>query len=196
MILRLYKPCNANSSFRGFAFPNAFGNRLRMLRFLTVLSLVLVAYACAPAQRTSPVLDPSAEDRIIAGRAITALRQLDDDVFVYRSLGEFEAGRALARVSLGTFHEHLSEATSEIEAVLPRLNNPGLKAELRNALASYRDGAYCWEKVHRARVIKFRADETVTTPSNSFFSANLPYTVAIHWRQAGKHLQRAIRQLG
>jgi sugar lactone lactonase YvrE len=126
------------------------------------------------------------------------LSQLDNDVIVYRSLGDFEEGRKLASVSLGTFQAHLREATGEVASILPRLNDSRLKTEISNALACYRDGAYWWEKIYQPRVIhvsEFRSNDKDVTPSASFFHANLPYTVAIHWRQANKHLQRAIRRV-
>jgi hypothetical protein len=170
-----------------------------MHRLLTLLVLILAAYTSAQAQPRPLAASETSNDRIVAARAITALSQLDHDVIVYRSLGEFEEGRKLASVSLTTFQTHLREATAEVESVLPRLNDARLKTAISNALASYRDGAYWWEKIYQPRVIhvsEFRSNETDVTPSASFFHANLPYTVAIHWRQANKHLQRAVRQIG
>jgi len=170
-----------------------------MLRPLTLLALFLVTFTCAQAQRTQPLVTTNDNDRVVAARAIAALSQLDNDVIVYRSLGEFEDGRKLASVSLGTFRAHLRTATDEVESVLPRLNDARLKTAISNALASYRDGAYWWERIYQPRVIhvsEFRSNDNDVTPSASFFRANLPYTVAIHWRQANKHLQRAVRHAG
>lgn len=167
-----------------------------MFRPLALLCVVLIACTCAQTQLSRPLTSAPDNDRAIAARAIAALSQLDRDVIVYRSLGEFEEGRKLARVSLGTFQTHLREATEEVESVLPRLSHARLKTAISNALASYRDGAYWWEKFHQPRVIhvsEFRSNDNDVTPSASFFQANLPYTVAIHWRQANKHLQRAVR---
>ena len=169
-----------------------------MFRPLALLSVVLVACTCAHAQLSRPLTSPD-NDRAIATRAITALSRLDNDVIVYRTLGEFEESRKLASVSLATFQMHLREANNEVESVLPRLNDARLKTAISNALASYRDGAYWWEKIYQPRVIhvsEFRSNETDVTPSASFLNANLPYTVAIHWRQAHKHLQRAVRHFG
>lgn len=199
MILRLYKPCNANKLGDAIRATDAFSCRKLMPRPLTFLFCILAVCACAQAQATKPLAGANDNDRVIAARAIAALTQLDKDVIVYRSLGEFEEGRKLASVSLGTFQTHLRTATDEVESVLPHLNDARLKTAISNALASYRDGAYWWEKIDQPRVIhvsEFRANESDVTQTASFFSANLPYTVAIHWRQANKHLQRAIRQLG
>lgn len=199
MILRLYKPCNAKELSDAIRATDAFSYGKLMPRPLTFLFLILAACTCVQAQRTHPLVTDAGNDRVIATRAITALSQLDNDVIVYRSLGEFEVGRKLASVSLATFQTHLREATDEVESILPRLNDPRLKTSISNALASYRDGAYWWEKIYQPRVIhvsEFRSNETDVTPSASFFHANLPYTVAIHWRQANKHLQRAVRHVG
>jgi hypothetical protein len=194
MILRLYKPCNAKELSDAIRATDTFSYRRLMPRKLTFLFIILAACTCAQAQRTKPIGSVNDNDRVAATRAIAALSQLDNDVFVYRSLGEFEAGRKLASVSLATFQAHLSEATEEIESILPRLTDARLKTSISNALASYRDGAYWWEKIYQPRVIhvsEFRSTDNDVTPSASFFHANLPYTVAIHWRQANKHLQRA-----
>ena len=215
MILRLYKPCNAKvaqvvnlrdlvAQVGNLRFSNLDRSQVnnlryeRMFRPLALLSVVLVACTCAQAQRTKPLVSANDNDRVAATRAIAALSQLDNDVIVYRSLGEFEAGRKLASVSLATFQAHLREATDEVESILPRLTDARLKTSISNALASYRDGAYWWEKIYQPRVIhvsEFRSNDNDVTPSASFFHANLPYTVAIHWRQANKHLQRA-RHIG
>lgn len=199
MILRLYKPCNAKELSDAIRATDAFSHCELMHRLLTLLALCLVTFTCAQAQRTKPLGSANDNDRVAATRAIAALSQLDNDVIVYRSLGEFEAGRKLASVSLATFQAHLHEATEEIESILPRLTNARLKTSISNALASYRDGAYWWEKIYQPRVIhvsEFRSNDNDVTPSASFFHANLPYTVAIHWRQANKHLQRAVQHLG
>ena len=194
MILRLYKPCNAKELSDAIRATDAFSYRRLMPRKLTFLFIIVAACACAQAQRAKPLVSANDNDRVAATRAIAALSQLDNDVIVYRSLGEFEAGRKLASVSLATFQAHLREATEEVESILPRLTDARLKTSISNALASYRDGAYWWEKIYQPRVIhvsEFRSNENDVTPSASFFHANLPYTVAIHWRQANKHLQRA-----
>lgn len=199
MILRLYKPCNEKELGNAIRATEAFSSRKLMLRQLTLLALFLVSFTCAQAQRTQPLVTINDNDNVIADRAIAALSQLDRDVVVYRSLGEFEDGRKLARVSLATFQAHLRTATNEVEFVLPRLNDARLKTAIGNALASYRDGAYWWEKIYQPRVIhvsEFRSNDNDVTPSAAFFHANLPFTVAIHWRQANKHLQRAVRHAG
>jgi len=127
-------------------------------------------------------------------RAIEALRRLDRDVIIYRSLGDFEAGEKLAHVSCEDFAKDLQAVISEVEPTLSRMPQSRLKSEIRNALDSYRDGAFWWQKIHRSRVVHISAltaFENTRTTSDTAFQASVPYTVAIHWRQAGQYLRRA-----
>ena len=136
----------------------------------------------------------SADDRVFTRRAIAALRRLEDDVITYRSLGDFEVGGKLARVPLDTFQSHLQEATAEVESMLGCITNDRLKMELSNALASYRDGAFWWERIYQPRVVHVSAlnsNQTNRAPADAALLATVPYTVAIHWRQAAKYLKRA-----
>ena len=132
--------------------------------------------------------------QILAARAITGLRRLDRDVLVYRSLGDFEESGQLARVSFEAFRNDLQEVTAEVEPLLSRLPPSRLKTEIRNALDSYRDGAFWWQKIDQPRVVHVSAlafSEPTRTPSDTALLANAPYTVAIHWRQAARYLKRA-----
>ena len=171
------------------------------------LALLIVCFSCALAHGQSfarrdrvadQVNEDATADQVVASQAILLLKRLDDDVIVYRSLGEFEEGRQLARVPFAAFKDNLTEVGAEVEELASRLPQGRLKSEIRNALASYRDGAYWWEKADQPRVIhvsELRSTDRKVTPSDSFFRATLPYTVAIYWRQANKHLQRALHHL-
>ena len=134
------------------------------------------------------------KDQILTTRAITALKRLDRDVLVYHSLGDFEESGKLARVSCETFRNDLGEVTAEVEPLLSRLPQSRLKTEIRNALDSYRDGAFWWQKIDERRVVHVSAlafSESTRTSSDTALLANVPYNVAIHWRQAEKYLKRA-----
>ena len=134
------------------------------------------------------------KDQILAARAISALKRLDRDVLVYHSLGDFEESGKLARVSCETFRNDLGEVTAEVEPMLSGLPQTRLKIEIRNALDSYRDGAFWWQKIDQPRVVHVSAlafSETTRTSADTALLANVPYTVAIHWRQAEKYLKRA-----
>lgn len=133
-------------------------------------------------------------ERFVAATAIRALKRLDNDVLVYRSLGDFEDEGKLARVPFEAFKNDLREVTAEVESQLSRLPQSRLKGELSNALDSYRDGAFWWEKIYQPRVVHVSAlnyNQTNRPPSETAFLATVPYTVAIHWRQAAKYLKRA-----
>ncbi len=139
-------------------------------------------------------LTTTGKDQNVAARAIAALKRLDRDVFVYRSLGDFQESGKLARVSFETFRNDLQEVTAEVEPLLSRLPQSRLKNEIRNALDSYRDGAFWWQKIDQPRVVNVSAlafSEPTRTPADTALLANAPYTVAIHWRQAQKYLKRA-----
>jgi len=138
------------------------------------------------------------DDRVLAARSIAALKRLDKDVLVYHSLSDFEESGKLARVSFETFRNDLGEVTAEVEPLLSRLPPGKLKTEITNALDSYRDGAFWWQKIDQPRVVHVSAlafaDHT-RTPSDAAFLSTVPYTVAIHWRQARKYLKRAEERL-
>ena len=172
---------------------------------LTPLVLLLAATFSARGQTVARVNLSQAEsriddvstkdkDQILAARAISALKRLDKDVLVYRSLGDFEESGKLARVSCETFRNDLAEVTAQVEPLLSRLPQTRLKTEIRNALDSYHDGAFWWQKIDQPRVVHVSAlafSEPTRTSSDTALLASVPYTVAIHWRQAEKYLKRA-----
>ena len=169
------------------------------LALLTLLFLCALAHGQSLARVSNSGADSAIEgtaDQVLATRAMLLLQRLDDDVIVYRSLGEFQESGKLARVSLDDFKSHLREASAEVESISSSLTDSRLKIELRNALASYRDGAFWWQEVYRPRVIDVSSLslDMSRTSSDAFLLANAPYTVAIHWRLAHKYFQRAVRQ--
>jgi hypothetical protein len=134
------------------------------------------------------------DEMTLAARSMMALQRLEKDVLVYRSLGAFEANGKLARVSYQVFRNDLNEVSAEVEPILSRLPQSRLKTELSNALASYRDGEFWWQKIDRPRVVHVSAltsSANSRTPSDTAFADTVPYTVAIHWRQASRYLRRA-----
>jgi hypothetical protein len=133
------------------------------------------------------------DERVLAVHAITALQRLDSEVIVYRSLGDFEAEGKLARVSFAQFANDLQAVTNQLEPMLSRMPQSKLKTEITNALDSYRDGACWWQKIDQPRVVHVSAltSTETRTSSDSAFLVTVPYTVAIHWRQANRYLKRA-----
>ena len=135
-------------------------------------------------------------DIVLANRAIAALKQLQAEVIVYRSLQDFEADSRLGHVSFETFKADLHSVSTELEPILAQLPDRKLRAHLTNALYSFRDGAFWWAKVAQPRVVTTRMVGLTlrsVTPAETFFIATVPYTVAIHWRQASKLLLKAER---
>ena len=169
-------------------------NRLTLAA--TILASILIpasarAQAAARLHHATRVVASSDE---LNTRAIAALKRLENQVIVYRSLGALEADGRLARVPLRTFEQELSEVTIELEPIVERMPESKLRNEITNALASYRDGAFWWRKIDRPRVVHVSAlsfDEPNRTPSDEAFISSIPYTVAIHWRQAARYLDRA-----
>src|SRR5574341_1151877 len=173
--------------------------------FKRILLALLVALFMAQASAYGQFKGPSpltqrrnepepGNDRVLAARAMAELKRLDAEVLVYRSLGDFESDGRLARVPFEVFKRDLQEVTAEVEPMLSRLPQDRLKIEISNALDSYRDGQFWWQKIHEPRVVNASAMtfvETNRSPSDAFLLSTVPYTVAIHWRQAAKHLKRA-----
>lgn len=127
-------------------------------------------------------------------KAIAALKRLDKDVIVYRSLADFQESGKLARVSLQTFQQELDEVTREVEPVIMRMPASKLKMKFRNALDAFRDGAYWWRLVDQPRVVNVSALAASDMTRSSADAASLetaPYTVAINWRQAHAYLTQA-----
>jgi hypothetical protein len=141
-----------------------------------------------------PVGKTQRHDVLLASRAVAALRQLQAKVIVYRTLQDFEVTSRLGLVSLDTFKAELDSVNTELEPILAPLPDLRLRAHLTNALYSFRDGAYWWEKVVQPRVVTTRTAGLTpgsVTPTETFFIGTVPYTVAIHWRQAAKFLLQA-----
>jgi len=163
----------------------------KQLTFLVSILFVVLTYGAVygqpPARTHSEGTDPRTA-------AIEALKRLEADVIVYRSLGDFEAGGRLARVPLPIFEAHLQEVSLKVEPLLAQMPAAKAKLELTNALDSYRDGVYWWRQIDQPRVISVSAlayAESSHTPAEAAFLSSIPYTVAINWRQAEKYLRRA-----
>lgn len=172
----------------------------------SLLALLIFCLSCALAHGQSlarndhskpRIIDNATADQVVAAQAIVLLKRLDDDVIVYRSAAEFEAGRKLSRVPFENFSADLEDISVEVDRAVSRLSDVRLRTEIGKALASYREGAFWWQKIYRPRaisvlVIRAGRDET----SDSFFAADIPYAVTSCWHEANEHLQRAVRDLG
>lgn len=133
-------------------------------------------------------------DRALALRVIAALKVLERDVVVHKSLGDFEDSQTLARVPFESFHSDLRKVSAEVETILSWLPQNKLKSALGNALHSYQDGGVRWERVYKPRVVHVAnlvSPETTPTSSDTAYLSTVPYTVAINWRQGSKYLKLA-----
>ena len=176
-------------------------------RLLGLLVIIFIGTVSAQAQvlnskvnMKGPVADgnttnsAAANEMLLATGAIEALKQLQSQTIVYNSLSDFEVGHRVALVSLPTFKANLARVTDELQSIVMRISNPKLRAFLINALDSYRDGAFWWSKIDRSRVVTVRElISEFTSPAEVFFNDTVPYTVIIHWRQAGRFLRKAER---
>jgi len=168
---------------------------------LALLTSLFYAPMAALAQSVAPLKQVSAapvgmgsEEITLAERSMFALKRLEKDVLVYRSLGDFEANGKLARVSYQAFRNELNEVTTEVEAMLSRLPQSKLKIELGNSLASYRDGEFWWQQIDQPRMANVSALAATANSRTSSVAARqstVPYTVTVHWRQANRYLRRA-----
>ncbi len=163
-----------------------------MSRLSLALFILLMACVCAAAQTAH-------DDRVWQSQAIAALTRLDRKVIVYRSLGEFETGGRLAHVSRVDFEHELHEVKTELIPMLEQLPPGRLKSALQNALDSYMDGSFWWRQIDRPRIdniAELTADDLTRTSADFAFLSTIPYTVAIHWRQAHHYLLQAEKSLG
>src|SRR5438046_700926 len=173
--------------------------KLTLLVSLAILFMLSTTVSGQSVARANPSRNPSSQTetgnhKMFAARALGALKRLDKDVLVYRSLRDFEESGKLARVSFDFFKHDLQAVTEEVEPLLSRLPPSRLKTEIRNALDSYRDGAFWWQKIDQPRVVHVSVlafSESTRTSADTALLANVPYTVAIHWRQAEKYLKHA-----
>jgi hypothetical protein len=170
-----------------------------LARLTNILLAPIATYAQSVARLKQISSAPAAveskpsDEIALAARSMYALKRLEKDVLIYRSLGDFEANGKLARVSYQSFRNDLKEVSSEVEPMLSRLPQSKLKTELGNALASYRDGEFWWQQIDKPRVSvpALAPDANSRTSSDSALQSSLPYTVTIHWRQANRYLKRA-----
>jgi len=152
----------------------------------------LSARGQAPAPRDSIVLETK-QDEARVRQAISSLKLLESEVIVYKSLAGFEEGRALSRVSFETFQRDLQRISPELESIQSELPENRLKTELGNALSCYQDGAFWWAKIFQPRMVNVSTwpPEIIFSSVDATYKSSIPYTVAINWREASRHLRRA-----
>jgi len=168
------------------------------LAFLLSMLFVLLAHGVAQGQPAGRNARNGQANNDSRTAAIEALKRLQADVIVYRSLADFEAGGRLARVPLRVFEARLRAVSAELEPLVDQMPAVKAKLDLTNALDSYRDGVFWWRQIDQPRAVNVSAlayADSNQTPGNAAFLSSIPYTVAIHWRQAEKYLRRAEREI-
>jgi len=170
-------------------------------RLIIFSSVVCMLFMWGTALGQSPAGQvPSGETAThnAGARAIAALRRLDRDVVVYRSLGDFEEGRKLVLVPIATLEQQLSDVNAELQPLLSEMPAGAFKSRLTNALDSFRDGVFWWRQIDQPRVVSvsaLAASGETHSPADVAFVATMPYTVAIHWRQAHAYLNQSEKLL-
>lgn len=171
-----------------------------MSAMLVQLVLILTfAATAAHAQSLARAHQSVSTDKLNSEvRAVAALKRLEAKVIVYQSLGQFEAGGRLAHVTLREFETELTEVKNELVPLLAALPAGKFKTEILNAFASYRDGVFWWRQIDQPKVVHVSAltSEGTRSLADTTYSSTIPYTVAIHWRQAQKYLNQAEKNLG
>jgi hypothetical protein len=172
-----------------------------MSSVLLVQMFLLVAFAAstAPAQSLARLHQrPDFDNTKTEVRAIVALKRLETNAIVYRSLGQFEADGRLARVTLQTFENELARVNNELGSLLAEIPAGKFRTEIINAFDSYRDGVFWWRQIDQPRVVHVSTltSEPNRSPADTTYRSTIPYTVAIHWRQAQKYLSKAEKSLG
>ena len=168
---------------------------------LLVQTFLIVAFAAnaAPAQSLARINQrPDFATTKTEVRALASLKRLETNVIVYRSLGQFEADGRLARVTLQTFETELAKVNNELGSLLAAIPAGKFRAEIINAFDSYRDGVFWWRQIDQPRVVHVSAltSEPNHSPADTTYLSTIPYTVAMHWRQAQKYLSKAEKTLG
>lgn len=166
---------------------------------LPFLFFAALAATNSPAQSLARPNQPANFDQFRnEARAIAALKRLEISVIVYRSLGDFEADGRLARVPFQKFETELAEVNNELASLLAQVADGKFRTEVINSFASYRDGVFWWRQIEQPRVVHVSAlaSDANRATSDTTYLLTIPYTVAIHWRQAQKYLNQAEKTLG
>jgi hypothetical protein len=131
----------------------------------------------------------------IAERAVAILKTLDEEINSYSSLGEFEERNQVARVSFDKLAGDFETVATTAQQLLSSLPRNLLYYQLQNALNSYSDGLFWWQKTHTrtdaALVSVNNWTEPATQKPLGFDAGTINYTVICNWRKARKHIANA-----
>lgn len=134
----------------------------------------------------------------LARRLVSLLSTLDKNVNTYSSLAHFEERNAVAGVSFDKMSRDFRSVAPAAYALLSALPRNSLAYHLQNALNSYGDGLFWWEKTYRQREMVVSVNNWTEPPPKNplgFDAAGINYTVVTQWKKAGKHITSAAVQI-
>lgn len=137
-------------------------------------------------------------DLTIAARVVSILKTLDEEVNPYSSLGKFEEHNRVAKVSFAKLSKDFDEAATTAQQLLSSLPRNLIYYHLKNALNSYSDGLFWWQKTYRRKeaVVSVNNWTEPAAPKPLGFDADaLNYTVICNWRKASKHITTAAAEI-
>jgi hypothetical protein len=133
-------------------------------------------------------------DLTLAERAVTVLKSLDEKVNAYPSVAEFEEHGRVALVSFDRLSSDFKIVAATTRQLLSSLPRSPIYYNLQNALSSYSDGLFWWQKTYRRKEMVVSANNWTApdTPNARGFDAGVvDYTVVCNWRNARKYITKA-----
>lgn len=133
-------------------------------------------------------------DLVLAGKAVTALKTLEEKVYAYSSLAEFEERGALAHVSFERFATAAANVLRSVDIILQSLPRAPLFYSLYKARNAYGDGLFWWQKTYRRKMMVVEVNslnERDEVKSLNLDPSVTNYTVAINWREAVEQTRQA-----
>jgi len=131
-------------------------------------------------------------DLALAEEALTALKTLEQEVYVYPSLAQFQERAALAKVSFEKLSEDAASTLQKVDRILQSLPRGPLFYPLYHARNFYSDGLFWWRKTYRRKAMVVDVNSfTEPAAGGSFDPEAVDYTVAVNWRNAARRLLRA-----
>lgn len=134
----------------------------------------------------------------LAALLVAMLKTLDDEVNKYPSLAAFEERNAVAKVSYDKLSRDFESISPKAHQLLLSLPRNSLTYHLQNALNSYRDGLFWWQKTYRQKEMVVSVNNwTEPAPRNplGFDTGTINYAVINTWRKAAKHISIAVVEI-
>ncbi|HEX8846456.1 MAG TPA: hypothetical protein VF791_17545 [Pyrinomonadaceae bacterium] len=146
----------------------------------------------------SDIRKERAIDLSLAERSLVLLKSVDEKVDSYSSLGEFEERGRIAHVSFDELSKDFKTVAAATRQLLSSLPRSPLYYNLQNALSSYSDGLFWWQKTYTRKQMVVNANNW-TEPAKplplGFEAAAVNYTVVCNWRNARKYIASAVIEI-